>query len=146
MNKFIIKRNADDSFVQEVGINLHRFNREKCPYIREHSTLEDNDSVACNFGIYDGEKLIAGATGHLRFEWYYLELLWADGSYRGEGLGTQLIREIEAFAKEHHALGVRLETWSFQAKGFYEKMGYTVYATFEDCPPGTVDYFLRKRF
>lgn len=38
-----------------------------------------------------------------------------------------------------------METWNFQAKGFYEKLGDKVYATFEDCSPGMVDYFLRKR-
>ena len=57
-----------------------------------------------------------------------------------------LIEKIEKCAKENNALGVRMETWNFQARGFYEKQGYIVYATFEDCPPGTTDYFLRKKF
>lgn len=66
--------------------------------------------------------------------------------YRGKNIGTMLIEEIEKCANENDALGVRMETWSFQARGFYEKMGYKVYATFEDCPPGTIDYFLKKEF
>lgn len=56
-----------------------------------------------------------------------------------------LIKKIEEYATENKAIGVRMETWNFQARGFYEKMGYQVYATFEDCPPGTTDYFLRKK-
>lgn len=57
-----------------------------------------------------------------------------------------LIDKIEECAKENNALGVRMETWDFQARKFYEKMGYIVYATFEDCPPGTIEYFLKKSF
>ena len=35
-----------------------------------------------------------------------------------------------------------------QAYGLYtylEKNGYEVYAQFEDCPPGTIEYFLKKK-
>lgn len=39
-----------------------------------------------------------------------------------------------------------METWDFQAKGFYEKNGYTVFAEIKDCPPGTICYFLKKEF
>ena len=43
-----------------------------------------------------------------------------------------------------HLTGIRMETWDFQAKGFYEKNGYSVFAEIKDCPPGTIDYYLKK--
>ncbi len=37
-----------------------------------------------------------------------------------------------------------LDAFSFQARGFYEKLGYTVLGTLEDSPPGHSRYFLKK--
>lgn len=90
--------------------------------------------------------MIGGAVGYIEWKWYFLDELWIEEEHRKNGIGTKLINEIEKCAKENNLLGVRMETWSFQARGFYEKMGYEIYATFEDCPPGTIDYFLKKGF
>jgi hypothetical protein len=38
-----------------------------------------------------------------------------------------------------------LDTFSFQARGFYERHGYHVYATLEGYPPGYRQLFLHKR-
>jgi GNAT superfamily N-acetyltransferase len=39
----------------------------------------------------------------------------------------------------------RLATGNFQAPVFYQKLGYTLYGTLENCPPGeTVFYFWKK--
>lgn len=64
--------------------------------------------------------------------------------YRKRNVGTNLIRKIEEFAKVGHLTGIRMETWDFQAKGFYEKKGYSVFAEIKDCPPGTINYYLKK--
>ena len=96
--------------------------------------------------VYENNELIGGAVGTIRFGWYFLEELWVDEKYRGKNIGSTLIEKVEECAKSNRALGVRMETWNFQARGFYEKKGYKVYATFEDCPPGTIDYLLKKRF
>lgn len=98
-----------------------------------------------NFAVYDDGKLVGGATGIIEFDWYFLEELWIDEKYRNKHIGTMLIEKIEELAKSENLTGIRMETWNFQAKGFYEKNGYEVYAQFEDCPPGTIEYFLKKR-
>ncbi len=40
----------------------------------------------------------------------------------------------------------RLETFSFQARGFYEKLGYRVIGALHDFPPGGSVYWMRKDF
>ena len=55
-----------------------------------------------------------------------------------------MLKSIEEFAKKENLTGIRTETWDFQAKGFYEKNGYKVYAKIKDCPPGTIDFSLKK--
>jgi hypothetical protein len=34
----------------------------------------------------------------------------------------------------------------FQARGFYERLGYTAFGTFEDYPPDHTRSFLKKNF
>jgi hypothetical protein len=47
----------------------------------------------------------------------------------------------EAYARERGCRHVQLSTFSFQARPFYEKHGYEVFATLENCPVGHCDYF-----
>lgn len=141
-----IKNIEDQSFGKIIDVNLHKFNRENCEWILKNTEEKPTKTSYYNFGVYDNDKLIGGAVGYIAWKWYFLDELWIEEVYRKNGIGTKLINKIEKCAKENNLLGVRMETWSFQAREFYEKMGYEVYATFEDCPPGTIDYFLRKRF
>lgn len=136
----------NEDFDKIISTNLHIYNRNKCEWIRKNTEENPSKINYHNFGVYDCEKLIGGAVGIIKFGWYFLEELWIDENYRGKDIGRELIKSIEKCAINNNAIGVRMETWNFQAKGFYEKMGYNVYATFEDCPPGTVDYFLKKKF
>jgi len=34
--------------------------------------------------------------------------------------------------------------FSFQARGFYEKVGYTVFGRLDDCPPGHSRFYMQK--
>lgn len=141
-----IRNIEDENFRKLIDTNLHKFNRENCEWIQKNTEEKPDKTKYYNFGVYDNDKLIGGAVGYIAWKWYFLDELWIEEGYRKNGIGTKLINKIEKCAKENNLLGVRMETWSFQARGFYEKMGYNVYATFEDCPPGTIDYFLKKRF
>lgn len=138
-----IEENNDEKLKQFVLKGLEANNRAKCEWFKENDYVDDNDY---NFLAYDDEKVVGGAIGYVLYNWYFLDLLWLEESYRGKDIGTFLIKRIEEYAKEENLTGVRMETWNFQAKGFYEKMGYKVYATIEDCPPGTIDYFFMKKF
>jgi len=42
--------------------------------------------------------------------------------------------------------GAWLDAFSFQARGFYEKLGYAVFGSIEDYPPGHSRFFLKKTF
>ena len=130
---------------QEGSYNVKE-NRNKCEWIKENTEVKPSKDKYYNYGVYENNELIGGAVGTIRFGQYFLEELWVDEKYRGKNIGSTLIEKVEECAKSNRALGVRMETWNFQARGFYEKKGYKVYATFEDCPPGTIDYLLKKRF
>jgi GNAT superfamily N-acetyltransferase len=88
---------------------------------------------------------VGGAVGHGSFDWTFVELLWLPAELRGQGHGTRLMQAIEQFTREHGLAGVWLDTFSFQARPFYEKLGYTVFGTLEDHPLGGARHFMFKR-
>ena len=116
-------------------------NRDMCRWLQEHPISDDNHY---NFMLYDETELVGGATGCITYDWYFLELLHIEKTYRGKGLGVKLLRKIEDFAKQRSLTGIRLETWNFQARDFYEKLGYSVFGELENCPPETKLYFMKK--
>ena len=73
-----------------------------------------------------------------------IDIIWVDEQYRGQGLGSILLGEVEREAMEKGCHLVHLDTYDFQAKGFYEKNGYSVFGILEDCPKGHIRYYLKK--
>ena len=54
------------------------------------------------------------------------------------------MKEAEVYARATGAVGITLETYSFQARPFYERLGFEVCGTIEGYPPGRVKFDLRK--
>jgi len=85
-----------------------------------------------------------GLTGYLAWRWLYVDLLWVDERLRGQGYGTELLAGAERVAREGGCIAARLDTYEFQARPFYERHGYAVYAVLEGYPAGTRTYSMRK--
>ena len=51
---------------------------------------------------------------------------------------------IEQLAAQRGCLNSHLDTFSFQARPLYEKLGYKVFGTLEYHPKGHSHYFLKK--
>ena len=88
---------------------------------------------------------IGGLYSYVLYDWLYIELLIVPEALRGRGLGSELVRKVESVAVERGCIGVWLNTFSFQARGFYEKLGYEVFGVLDDNPHGSQRFFLRKR-
>jgi len=92
----------------------------------------------------DAGEIIAGYNGHTSGRCCELANVWVHEQYRGRGLGTQLLRSAEAEAKARGCLQVVLATHSFQAPGFYERMGYQRRYTIEGNPKDHADIIYIK--
>lgn len=65
---------------------------------------------------------------------------------QGLGLGSQLLSELEKQARELGVTSITLSTKSYQAKDFYLKNGYEIYAGLENVPmAGITKYHFIKR-
>ena len=90
-------------------------------------------------------KVLGGLWGATHWQWLFVHLLWLPETLRRAGLGRDLLCRAAAEAVTRGCGNVWLDTYSFQARGFYEKLGYTAFGTLDDYPPGQRRYFLQKR-
>jgi len=88
--------------------------------------------------------VLGGLLGQLWGGWLQVSYLWVAEGARGLGHGTRLMKNAEVHAGRLGAIGVTLETYSFQARTFYERLGYEVFGTLDGCPRGHDKFFLRK--
>jgi GNAT superfamily N-acetyltransferase len=91
-----------------------------------------------------GETL-GGLWGRTSWSWLFVELLFVPKTHRGSGIGSSLMRQAEEEAIRRGCIGAWVDTFNFQARSFYERIGYTLFGTIEDYPPGQDRFFFQKR-
>ncbi|MGN0905989.1 MAG: GNAT family N-acetyltransferase [Bullifex sp.] len=93
-------------------------------HLREYNRAFFTDSEDINI-IDEEDGVFRGGLAACRdFDTLYIDYLAVDPSFRGNGVGRELIHEAERIAASKGARRIRLMTYSFQAPGFYEKMGF----------------------
>lgn len=90
------------------------------------------------------QNIMGGLVGATYLGWLQVSAVWISDALRGKGYGTQLMCRAEAEALQRQCPRVFLETLSFQALPFYQKLGYTVASEIVDFPPGGARYALTK--
>ena len=97
-------------------------------------------------GMEDGGKLIAGLDACVTaFRILYVSTVFVDEEYRRKGIGRQLIREMEARAARMGVNTIRLDTFNWQGKEFYEALGYRSVGHYDNREDGYSEYFFLKR-
>jgi len=122
--------------LQAVLDNIRQFNLDMSGYGRPRSIAsylrdEDGRILGCVKGELWGQSVHIGA-------------VWVADSHRGKGYGSDLMRELENYAASRGHLLAYVETTSFQARPFYEKLGYSVFGELAGIADGHTLFFLRK--
>jgi GNAT superfamily N-acetyltransferase len=90
-------------------------------------------------------EILGGLLGDIWAAWLHVAMLAVAARARGHGFGKELMKRAELYAVERGCANAFLDTFSFQARGFYEKLGYRVFGTLENHPAGHQHYFMTKQ-
>ncbi|WP_078594462.1 GNAT family N-acetyltransferase [Streptomyces sp. NRRL S-920] len=144
-------------FRMETGVDKERLallrsrlaatNTAASPAIRAlRGTADDQEVPLALWALDQAGGLAAGLAAHTWGRWLHVNHLWVDDRHRGAGLGSGLLAEAERVAHEDRGCrNSRVETWDFQAPGFYRAQGYELVSVIPDYPEGVKEFTLTKR-
>jgi RimJ/RimL family protein N-acetyltransferase len=90
-------------------------------------------------------RLVAGLLGHTHHGWLYVGWLWVSEELRNQRIGTELMRRAEAEALDRECHHAHLTTLDFQARRFYDRLGYAVFGILDDYPRPHKRFFMQKQ-
>lgn len=130
-----------ESDVKTIVDGLNAYNARQVPFTQREPYIDMNRKI-----VDDSGRIIAGCCAVI-YGWHvlYVEILWVDEPFRRQGIGLRLLRAVEEEAREKGAYLVHLDTFDFQALGFYQKQGYKLFGTLENVPKGHKRYYLQKQ-
>ena len=133
-------------------MNIIELNEEQLEFIEDRLSEFDEQHItykldgSIQIGIEEDGKIVAGLDACMTaFKILYVSTVFVEEAYRRKGYGTRLIQEMEKRAKELGANTIRLDTFSWQGKEFYEALGYQVVGYYENATDGYEEYFFLKR-
>ena len=128
---------VDEPAWEVIGQGITNYNRQQAG--------DDKAQNLC-FVLKGPDQAIAGGViGAIYWDWLYIDLMWLKDELRGHGYGHRLLTLIEDEARQGGAKNAYLDTFSFQAPGFYKGHGYRVFGELENFPSGHQRYFLTKQ-
>ncbi|MGH7120086.1 MAG: GNAT family N-acetyltransferase [Acetobacteraceae bacterium] len=91
-----------------------------------------------------GGEVVGGLAAEMVYGWLSIQALFVPQRLRRQGIGARLLRAAEVEARRRDLSGMVVNTFSFQARPFYERMGFNHFGTLEGCPPGHRCFYLCK--
>ena len=92
----------------------------------------------------DSDQVIAGIDSIAHWGKVHVGILWVDADHRGKGLGVRLMRWAEEQGRAIGCHAVVVDTLSFQAPGFYRKLGYTQFGATRNYEGGHGKFYFEK--
>lgn len=114
-------------------------------HTERESQIQRRDSAPLSVFIRDSQQgIVAGLNGVTIWGWLHVKELWVRTQLRRRGLGRRIMSAAEAAAVERGCRHAFLDTFDFQAKPFYERLGYRQWGELRDFPPGHRRFFMAK--
>jgi GNAT superfamily N-acetyltransferase len=128
----------DDAARKAVGGGLTAFNNAVV------TGIVDRRPIAVLVRAAATGQLVGGLIGRTSLGLLFITEMFLPESLRGDGLGRRIVMMAEEEATRRGCIGSVLYTISFEAPGFYERLGYREFGRVECLPPGTARIFMRK--
>ncbi len=127
-------------------------NEEQVEELEERLSAYDEKHISykmsggIQIGVEENGLLIAGLDACITaFKILYVSTVFVDEAYRRKGIGARLMREMEKRAAEMGVNTIRLDTFDWQGKEFYEALNYTCVGHYDNVEDGYSEYFFLKR-
>ena len=108
------------------------------------SVLGEEDKDVYVFLKDEQDDVKGGVLGMMTPESMFVHILWIEEALRGQDYGTKLLRAAEMEAINNGCRYSVLDTFEFQAEGFYLKNGYKRMGEIKDYISGYSRIFLKK--
>ena len=121
---------------------LVKFNRQKVPF------EQSEDWIVLSYALKDETGQVMAGINSMLYCWniLYIDILYVEDAHRGKGYGKLLLDKAESEARQLDGYMSHLDTFDWQAKEFYEHLGYEVFGILENCPRGHNRYYMKKVF
>ena len=128
--------NIESQKSQIIGDLIRSYNRSK---------REVAESEPLNLYIEDEHgEIMAGLVAETFGNWLEIEYLFVKEDLRGQGIGSQLLHQVESEAKKRNCRSVFVNTYQFQAPSFYQNHGYKEVFTLRDYPYDGQRHYYQK--
>jgi ribosomal protein S18 acetylase RimI-like enzyme len=108
--------------------------------------LPDDNYEPLTVLVRDGDhRVVGGLLGSFYWGVVAVDIVWLADNIQGQGIGAQMMQLVEEEACRRGASCIHLDTMSFQARGFYEKLGYQVYGELTGYPNGVSRSYMVKQ-
>lgn len=144
---------SDESTAASCAFEIQSGNEDDAEYIDDKlveynwsqvPAVHDFEWIGRKIQDDNGDPIAAGFAGVNFWNIAFVEMLWVDEPRRNQGIGSNLLSDIEQEAKRSgaHIVMIDARDWNID---FFKKSGYTLYCTLEDYPSGHNKYKLQKR-
>lgn len=107
--------------------------------------LGERDKKFSIFLKNDSGEVFGGIQAFLDSESVYIDTLWVGEKLQKKGYGTKLLAAVEQEAIKNRCKYLTVDTWDFQAEGFYLKNGYERLGEVKNYWLGHAKITLRKK-
>lgn len=135
--KYIMTDNPKEQDLNVIINNLIEYNLS-------HIELKEVKSIAI-FVHDENGNVIGGISGETHGNWLEISILWVDEKLRGKKIGSKLLKDVEAEAIKRGCQYSFLNSFSFQARDFYIKLGYKEVFTLEEYPLTSKRHYFVKQ-
>jgi GNAT superfamily N-acetyltransferase len=136
MDEITIRTQLDGGAKETVVAFLNQHNQgvglSYCPEPVHFFLVDENNNVR------------GGLLGSTNWDWLRIDILAIDPALRGQQFGRQLMQLAEVQARERGCKMAYVDTFSFQALPFYQKLGYEIFGQLDGFPGEHSRLFLKK--
>lgn len=108
---------ADDLILVSEGVLRHG-----------RSLAEEGNAQPIACFLRQAGKVIAGASGRTEYGRLFVSYLWVESAHRRQGLGTQVLQELERAALQDGCRDALIETLDDGFASMYQGLGYSLVA------------------